>query len=127
MIDVDLHVAYWRNTALEDWELAQDLLADGRIRYALFFGHLTLEKMLKAHVCRHTQDVPPRTHNLSRLAELAELSLTSTQSEVLADMTTFNLEGRYPDMLTPPPQLNEAKDYLKRAGEMFQWLIQKLS
>jgi HEPN domain-containing protein len=41
----------------------------------LFFAHLALEKLLKAHVCRATRDLAPRVHALLRLAERAGLML----------------------------------------------------
>ncbi len=66
MIDIAKQVAYWREGAVEDWEVARDLIERGKTRYGLFFVHLSLEKLLKAHVCRHTQDVAPRLHNLVR-------------------------------------------------------------
>jgi HEPN domain-containing protein len=76
MINIEKQVAYWRDGAVEDWEIAQELIERGRTRHGLFFVHLSLEKLLKAHVCRHTQDLAPRLHNLVRLAELAALPLS---------------------------------------------------
>ena len=73
-------------------------------------------------MCRHTRDLAPRIHNLVRLAELAEIHLKPEQVDVLAEMNAFSLEGRYPESLTPPtPQ--EARVYLSRAEEVFQWLM----
>jgi HEPN domain-containing protein len=70
MIDIEKQVNYWQKGAIEEWDLAQDLVKRNKTRHGLFFAHLALEKLLKAHVCRQTQDLPPRTHNLTRLAEL---------------------------------------------------------
>lgn len=70
MIDVEKQVAYWRDGAQEDWAVARELVGNGRTRHGLFFVHLALEKVLKAHVCRQTRDLAPRIHNLVRLAEL---------------------------------------------------------
>ena len=108
MLDIEKQVAYWRDGAIEDWEVAQDLLKHRRTRHGLFFVHLALEKLLKAHVCRHTNDLAPRLHNLIRLAELAKLTPTQTQLD-------FNLEGRYPDMLTSVPSLGDTKNLSRRA------------
>ena len=119
MIDIEKQVAYWRDGAAEDWEIAQELIARGRTRHGLFFVHLSLEKLLKAHVCRHTQDLAPRLHNLVRLAELAALPLSQTQVDVLAEINAFHIEGRYPDVLIPPPSQDEAEDYLRRAQEVY--------
>ena len=85
-----------------------------------------LEKVLKAHVCRKTNDLAPRVHNLSRLAEIGDVRPSRDYEDMLAEMNAFNLEGRYPDMLMPPPSLSEALDYLTRAEEVLQWLLSQL-
>jgi len=126
MIDIQKQIEHWHSGAIEDWEVAQDLISRNNIRHGLFFAHLALEKLLKAHVCRHMQDLAPRIHNLSRLAELAALSLSQTQKDILADMNAFNLEGRYPDLLIPSPSKNEAEGYMNRAEEVYQWLSNQL-
>ncbi len=125
-IDIQKQVAYWKNGANEDWDVAWNLVNQNKIRHGLFFGHLALEKVLKAHVCRKIQNLPPRIHNLSRLAELTSLSLTQTQKDILAEMNAFNLEGRYPDPLMTVPTQIEAKHYMNRAEEVYQWLMNQL-
>ncbi len=126
MINIEKQVAYWRDGAAEDWEIAQELIERGRTRHGLFFVHLSLEKLLKAHVCRHTQDLAPRLHNLVRLAELAALPLSQAQVDVLAEINAFHIEGRYPDVLIPPPSQDEAEGYLRRAQEIYRWLMKRL-
>jgi len=126
MIDIDKQVTYWRNGAIEDWEVAQELVSKGRGRHGLFFAHLAIEKLMKAHVCRHTQDLAPRIHNLVRLAEMAALSLNQTQIDIIAEMNAFSIEGRYPDSLIAPLSQGEAQDYLSRAEEVYQWLMNQL-
>lgn len=76
MVDIIHQIAHWRDGAREEWQVATELLEKGRVRQALFFTHLALEKALKAHVCRHTGDLAPRTHNLVRLAEIAGLTVS---------------------------------------------------
>jgi HEPN domain-containing protein len=102
MVDIDKHIHYWRSGAEEDFEVAGELLARGHSRHALFFAHLALEKLLKALVCRTTNDLAPRTHNLVRLAEGSSLLLESHHTDILADMNAFCFEGRYPDAVLPP-------------------------
>lgn len=126
MLDIQKQIEYWHQSAVEDWQVAQDLLAQGRIRHGLFFVHLSLEKLLKAAVCQHTQDLAPRLHNLVRLAELTGSSWNETQIDTLAELNILNIEGRYPDMLQIPPSLKTAQCYLEQATEVYQWLMQQL-
>lgn len=68
MIVIEKQVAYWQDGAIEDWGVAKELIKRNKTRHGLFFVHLALEKLLKAQVCRRTQDLAPRVHNLVRLA-----------------------------------------------------------
>jgi len=89
----------------------------------LFFAHLALEKILKAHICKETRDLAPKIHNLIDLAKLANLTLTSNQSDVLTEMNSFNIEGLYPDPTQAELANEEAKVYIKRVDEVFKWLM----
>ncbi len=126
MIDAEKQIVYWREGAGEDRIVARELLDRGHTRHALFFCHLALEKALKAHVCRRTRDLAPRIHNLTRLAEFAGVDLPGSYRDVLADMNAFNIEGRYPDLLLPPPSKTEARLYASRAEEVLEWLLSQL-
>lgn len=123
MVDIAKQIAFWRDSAKEDWDVARQLLDNGRTRHGLFFAHLALEKMLKALVCKQSQDLAPRLHNLSRLAELAALAPDEGKMEVLAEMNAFHIEGRYPESLTKAPTREEALNYLARAEGVYQWLM----
>jgi len=126
MVDVERQIDYWRQGSAEDWEVAVQLVKDGKSRHGLFFAHLALEKILKACVCRQTHDVPPRIHNLIRLSELAGLKLNDQQADVLADMNQFNLEGRYPESYAPQLSLKEATEFVARSEEVLAWLTRQL-
>lgn len=126
MIDIAKQVAYWRVSAEEDWVVAQKLVADESIRHGLFFAHLALEKLLKAHVCLTIQDIPPRTHNLSLLSIRAGLSLSPLHQTILDETNDFSLSGRYPEQFLPLPNLSQAKRQMRRCEEVFQWLLSDL-
>ena len=126
MVDIAQQIAHWRDGAREEWQVAAELLEKGRSRHALFFAHLTLEKALKAHMCRHTGDLAPRTHNLVRLADAAGLDVPAETRGLLGEMNEFVLTGRYPDAISSVPALDEARALHRRVGEVFQWLIQRL-
>ena len=89
-MDVDKQIEYWTTGAAEDLGAAEILLQQGYTRQSLFFAHLALEKMLKAHVVRAKRDVPPRIHNLVRLAQLAEMKLNEEQEQFLRRFDAIN-------------------------------------
>ncbi|MBX7235509.1 MAG: HEPN domain-containing protein [Caldilineales bacterium] len=126
MIDIEKQVAYWRNGALSDWEAAQVLLRRQLVRQGLFLLHLALEKALKAHVCRQTNDLAPRIHDLAKLAHLARLSLSEEQLDVLADANPFDFESLYGDASLPPLSRQEAALVLRRTEGVFEWMISQL-
>ena len=76
---------YWDSEAKEALQIAQHLFDKKDYSYALFFGHLAIEKLLKSiYVNRKDEDVP-RTHNLPRIAKAANLTIPE---ETLADLIT---------------------------------------
>lgn len=88
---------FWREGSEEAWQTVQALVSAGRFLHALFFCHLTMEKLLKARYAeRHQQPAPP-VHNLVWLAEQTGIALNEETRDVLAQMTKFNIAGRYED------------------------------
>ncbi len=69
-----------------------------------------------------TNGLAPRIHALLRLAELAKLDLSQDQLVFLARFDRYQLEGRYPDMLPPAPDIETTQEELKQAVEMLKWL-----
>lgn len=126
MVDIAKQIVFWRESAKEDWAVARQLVDTGRMRHGLFFAHLALEKIIKSLVCKHSQDIAPRIHNLSRLSEMAGITLINEYVDILAEMNAFHIEGRYPESLTAPPTKEEAIKYLTRAEKVYQWLMNRL-
>ena len=127
MVNIEKHINYWAKGAEEDFSVAQELIARGRIRHGLFFMHLALEKMLKAHICSYTEELAPKKHDLLSLSRSSNISLTKEQELFLARSGRFQLEGRYPEMLDPPPTPDQAEKEIKKAGDLLSWLKMKLS
>jgi HEPN domain-containing protein len=61
--------ANWIALAEYDIETAQHMLKTERYLYVIFLCHLSLEKMLKAHIAEVTQTVPIKTHDLIYLVK----------------------------------------------------------
>lgn len=69
-------IEYWIAGSDDDYETMVVMFDSKRFSWSLFIGHLMIEKLLKAYYVKVKSDYPPFIHNLLRLAEKAELSLT---------------------------------------------------
>ncbi len=125
-MDVGKQVDYWRSGSKEDIAAAEALVSKGFLRHGLFFAHLAVEKILKAHVARKTGEIPPRIHNLIRLAELAGVTLDPKRADFLRRFNLYQLEGRYPEMFEARLDAETAKERLASAREMVEWLTARL-
>ena len=92
------HVDYWLHGAAENMKDMMAAINSKRRSNAMFCGHLTVEKMLKA-LCAVRGKRIYREHNLLKLAKEAGLivALTTAQQEELLTITGFNIEARYDD------------------------------
>ncbi len=118
-------VHYWRVEADESLTVANHLFEKKDYSYALFFGHLAVEKIIKAIVVNNTTEDVPRSHNLLRLAKAAKIETTESQKLGLIRITAFNLESRYPDykreFRKKCTQEFTEKEF-KKINEVFSWL-----
>jgi HEPN domain-containing protein len=117
----------WIKMADYDLETARHMLATGRYLYVVFMCHLSLEKILKAHVTEVTQAIPPRSHDLIFLIRKAGLELPQELLEFVGKINNASIPTRYPDDLQRAiREYNEevARDYLQQTEEATQWLAQ---
>ena len=126
MINIEKQIQHWREGSKEEWEVASELVANKRIRHGLFLAHLAAEKLLKAHVCKQTNDIAPRIHNLVRFSEIASLQMSSEQLSFLAKLNKYNIEGRYSEFMVEIPDLKTTKKIMSRTEEILQWLNRTL-
>lgn len=116
---------FWRNASDEEIKAALVLLENKKLRQALFFVHLSLEKILKALFIKKRGEHPPLTHNLKYLAEKVDLKLSEDKEDFLIEATAFNIEARYPDEETPQLEYKYAKKKYDEALEVLEWLRKK--
>ncbi|MCD5385013.1 MAG: HEPN domain-containing protein, partial [Candidatus Pacebacteria bacterium] len=64
---------------------------------SLFYGHIVLEKTLKALVVQNKKSHPKPIHNLLVLTQEADINLKKEDLEFLAEVNKFNIRARYPD------------------------------
>ena len=92
------YVRYWTDSAADNWQEIQAMVAAGTYVPALFWAHLAVEKLSKAlWVKENADDVPPRTHHIAHLLRATSFVPTPAQEQLIADLNRFQLEGRYPD------------------------------
>jgi HEPN domain-containing protein len=126
----DEHIEYWVESAARDFQAMESLFAERHFVWSLFLGHLVIEKLLKAFHAKHSDSVPPRIHNLLKLAEDISLDLSVEQRTFLDEVTAFNIRARYPDFKdrffhTATREFSEA--YIGQIREFRKWLLQKIA
>ena len=128
-LDIDKIVKHWVETSDDDFEAMLTLFHSMTYNWALFMGHVSIEKLLKAYFVKKNQNHAPFTHNLYRLAELGELEISEEYAEWLFKITTFNLNARYDDykkefytMCT----VDFTKEWIEKIKILQQWIKQML-
>ncbi len=92
------HIKYWVKTADHDFDAMQGIFEAGKYDWALFVGHLALEKILKAHWVKGNEgSTPPKIHDLLKLVNESNLKLNDADKEFLLEVNDFNIEVRYID------------------------------
>jgi HEPN domain-containing protein len=128
-IDIDKIIQHWIDTSEEDFKTMLDLYKSKSFGWALFLGHISIEKLLKALYVKVKKEHAPFTHNLYRLAELCEIEMTDDYSDWLDKITAFNLHARYDDykrefysLCTP----DFTRDWIEKIKLIRQWIKQML-
>jgi HEPN domain-containing protein len=86
-------------------------------------------KTLKALFVKEFSSVPPRTHDLIRLADKVKIEFGEETIEFLDGVNTFHIAARYPDekmkfyrMCTP----EFTEEQFGRIKEIYQCLLEKI-
>jgi len=130
--ELDIHniKIYWINEADEALTVAEHLLEKGDYSYALFFGHLAIEKILKGLYVDIKREHAPPIHNLTRLAKLTGLHLSEEKIEALILISSFNIEARYPDIkrsFRKKCTKEFTLEQMRVIKEIFQWLKEMMN
>ncbi len=83
MNNIDL-MNYWIESSDEDYNVMKVLYNNKKNSYCLFFGHLVIEKLLKALYAKNNKNAPyaPKSHDLLYLTERIGLNLTDDQEKL---------------------------------------------
>jgi len=123
-------VNYWKETAEYDREVMNSLFKSKKYYGCLFFGHIVLEKILKALVVQNIKQQAPYTHDLVRLEEIANIGLPKEEVELLKEVNNFNIKTRYPDYKLKFYKLCDkkfTKNYFDKIIILYKKLCQKIT
>ena len=84
---------------------------------------------MKALIVSNTRNHAPRAHNLSYLAGKSKTEFRERFIDLMAEVTPFNLETRYPEDIEEfkiKCSEDYAKGYTKRCEELREWILSQL-
>ena len=124
-------VEYWINLANEDLSVAELLITGHKYLQAGFFCHLIIEKALKAAIANSSDEIPPKTHDLIKLAQRGGIYdiLSEDQKDLLDELTPLNIEARYPsykENISKILTTEKTKLLFKKTEELLCWIKQQL-
>ncbi len=94
-LNIQKIIEHWRESSDKDYQTMINLFRSGDYNWALFLGHLVIEKLLKALYVKRRETHAIIGHDLLRLASKMDLKLTDEQEDWFDRLTTFNINTRY--------------------------------
>ncbi|MBL1214809.1 MAG: HEPN domain-containing protein [Ignavibacteriae bacterium] len=127
--NIDDIVKNWLDSAEQNYTTMCNLLDSKDYSWALFIGHLVIEKTLKALYVKRLEQHAIFTHDLLRLATKIGVGMTNEQEEWLDKITTFNLNARYDNYKQDFNKLctkDFTNKWILRIKNLREWLINQL-
>lgn len=129
-MEKDEYITFWIEQAEDDWEAVYSLFESGKFLQALFFSHLVIEKIAKAHWIKdNSENHPPKTHNLNYLLKSLSIVMTEDFQKFLLKLNKFQIEGRYPDYINNIRKIcNREYTYeiINQTNEIRLWLLDRI-
>jgi len=127
--NVENIVRFWKESSEQNYVTMQHLMLTKDYNWALFLGHLVIEKLLKAHYVKMHQKHPLFIHDLLRLSNKIGLELNQEQEDWLDEISTFNLNTRYDNYkqeFRNRCTLEFTTNWIKNIETLRLWLINQL-
>ena len=127
--DVEKVYQYWLSSSDNDYEVLLNLFQSRNYNWALFLGHIVLEKLIKAYFVRKTATHAPYTHDLRLLAKKCELEFPNDMELQLDVITSFNINTRYDTFKEDfkkrcTPEFSS--EWINNIKTLRQWIKEKL-
>jgi HEPN domain-containing protein len=127
--NVEKIIEYWKKSSDQNYATMNNLLKSKDYSWALFIGHLVIEKLLKAHYVKTHNKHSLFTHDLLRLSSKCELEVSIEYEEWLDNISTFNINARYDNYKQDFFKLCTKEFtavWVQRIEKIREWLIQEL-
>jgi len=116
----------WFDGALKDLEMARLSLGSMIYNWALFTAHQAVEKALKALIIAKRRRVPPKTHDLVELVDVAGMSLEKDLMTELSELSPYYSISRYPNAGLRRPWERISRETAERLVEAAEKLVEKV-
>ena len=117
----------WLSGSEYDLTTAEHLFNTGRYLYVVFMCHLSIEKSIKAIVYEETEKLPPKSHDLIYLANIAKILFPENLLDFIGKVNSASIVTRYPEdlskVISAYPK-DVAKEYYDKTKEAMNWLRQ---
>jgi HEPN domain-containing protein len=92
-------VEYWLELCDDDLKAAKAMLRTKNFLWTGFICHLIAEKALKAAIANITNEIPPKTHDLPKLANKTDIccDMHEDYKKLLNKLMPLQIEARYPE------------------------------
>lgn len=127
--DKERIIFHWVEGSDKDFKAMIDLYQTHNNNWALFMGHLVIEKLLKALYVKSKDEYPPMIHDLRRICEKADIELDTSQQVLFDSISRFNINARYDDYKQSFYQLctdSFTTEWIKKIKDCRLWIKAKL-
>lgn len=124
------HILFWKNSAEDNWSMVLYCIEGKKNLEALFFIHLTIEKLLKANWIRDNfGNTPPLSHELQKIHSDTMLGNDAEWYDLYMIINSWNIETRYPDYKNTLRKMANSKYmelHLDKIKTLRTWLLSRL-
>jgi len=127
--DVEKVYQYWLTSSDSDYEVLLNLIQSCNYNWALFLGHIALEKLMKAYFVKKTGTHAPFSHDLRLLAERCDIEFPDDMAMQLDVITGFNINARYDtfkDDFRKRCTPEFANEWVNNIKQIRQWIKERL-
>ena len=122
---------YWLVLCDDDLDVAKLLLNGKKLLYCGYFCHLIIEKAFKAAIVKNTEEMPPKIHDLLKLAQKGgiDVALNQDQIKILDKLKNLHIEARYPEYKNKIYQsltIKYCEKLLEETEDLLCWTKQQL-